>query len=59
MMKNILIGALVGIGIGAIIHKINKMKEEETSSFLRQSTDIHMRNHMDFVNQCNINNNMM
>lgn len=29
MMKNILIGALVGIGIGAIIHKINKMKEEE------------------------------
>jgi hypothetical protein len=59
MMKNILIGALVGIGIGAIIHKINKMKEEETASFLRQSTDIHMRNHMDFVNQCNINNNMM
>lgn len=59
MMKNILIGALVGIGIGAIIHKINKMKEEETSSFLRQNMDIHMRNHMDFVNQCNINNNMM
>lgn len=29
MMKNILIGALVGIGIGAIIHKINKMMEEE------------------------------
>jgi len=58
-MKNILIGALVGIGIGAIIHKISKMKEEETSSFLRQSMDIHMRNHMDFVNQCNINNNMM
>jgi hypothetical protein len=57
-MKNILIGALVGIGIGAIIHKINKMKEEETASFLRQSTDIHMRNHMDFVNQCNINNMM-
>ena len=58
MMKNILIGALVGIGIGAIIHKINKMKEEETASFLRQSMNIHMRNHMDFVNQCNINNMM-
>lgn len=30
----------------------------KTASFLRQSTDIHMRNHMDFVNQCNINNMM-
>lgn len=58
MMKNILIGALVGIGIGAIVHKINKMKEEGRASFLRQSMDIHMRNHMDFVNQCNINNMM-
>lgn len=57
MMKNILIGALVGIGVGVIIHKINKAKEE-TASFLRQSMDIHMRNHMDFVNQCNINNMM-
>lgn len=57
MMKNILIGALVGIGVGVIIHKINKAKEEETASFLRQSI-IHMRNHMDFVNQCNINNMM-
>jgi hypothetical protein len=56
MMKNILIGALVGIG--AIIHKINKAKEEEIASFLRQSMDIHMRNHMDFVNQCNINSMM-
>lgn len=58
MMKNILIGALVGIGVGVIIHKINKAKEEETASFLKQSMDIHMRNHMDFVNQCNINNMM-